>query len=150
MCFYSDAHDGLLRNKAALIDAHAFGEAFDASLDAMDAWSTVRHANGNKLPMATSFQGDAGMQRALGPTSSSPRLPCPGVCYSLRCGIGEKARCSAFPSGCSLSSQMFGWHFPCCIDQAGGRVQNTTHGDVECKAIAASMALLRWQVRVLL
>ncbi len=44
---------------------------------------------------------------------------------------------------------MFGWHFPCCIDQPGGRLQHTPHGDAECKAIAASMALLRWQVREL-
>ena len=41
---------------------------------------------------------------------------------------------------------MFGWHFPCCIDQPGGRLQHTPHGDAECKAIAATMALLRWQV----
>ena len=44
MCFYSDAHDALLRNKGALLDPHAFGEAFDASLEAMDAWQTVRHS----------------------------------------------------------------------------------------------------------
>ena len=44
-------------------------------------------------------------------------------------------------------SQMFGWHFPCCIDQAGGRLQHTPKGDAECKAVAASMALLRFQVR---
>ena len=42
--------------------------------------------------------------------------------------------------------QMIGWHFPCCIDQAGGRLQNTPKGDAECKAIASGMALLRWQV----
>ena len=42
MCFYNDAHDALLRNKGALLDPHAFGEAFDASLEAMNAWQTVR------------------------------------------------------------------------------------------------------------
>ena len=42
LCLYSDAHDALLRNEAALLDAHAFGEVFDATLDAMDAWTTVR------------------------------------------------------------------------------------------------------------
>ena len=42
LCFYTDAHDALLRNAAALLDAHAFGEAFDATLEAMDAWKTVR------------------------------------------------------------------------------------------------------------
>ena len=42
LCFYSDVKDALTRNKAALLDAHAFGEAFDASLEAMDAWKTVR------------------------------------------------------------------------------------------------------------
>jgi hypothetical protein len=41
---------------------------------------------------------------------------------------------------------MIGWHFPCCIDQAGGRLQRTPKGDAECKAIATGMAHLRWQV----
>jgi hypothetical protein len=46
LCFYIDAHDALLRNGAALLDAHAFGEAFDATLEAMDAWKTVRRGSG--------------------------------------------------------------------------------------------------------
>ena len=45
LCFYIDAHDALLRNEAALLDAHSFGEVFDASLDALDAWKTVRGAD---------------------------------------------------------------------------------------------------------
>ncbi len=56
LCFYSDAHDALLRNKGALLDPHAFGEAFDASLEVMDAWQTVRHSRGATSTVRVRFR----------------------------------------------------------------------------------------------
>ena len=42
MCFYFDVRAALVLNSGAILDAHVFGDTFDASMDAFKAWDTVR------------------------------------------------------------------------------------------------------------
>ena len=42
MCFYLDVRAALTLNSAAVLDAHVYGDTFDGSMDALQAWDTVR------------------------------------------------------------------------------------------------------------
>ncbi len=42
LCFFGDARAGLVSNAHAVLDAHVFGDTFEASLDAFHSWDTVR------------------------------------------------------------------------------------------------------------
>jgi hypothetical protein len=46
MCFYLDVRAALTLNSAAVLDAHVFGDTFDGSMDALQAWDTVRAGMG--------------------------------------------------------------------------------------------------------
>ena len=42
MCFYIDMRAALTLNFGAVLDAHVFGDTFDGSMEAFQAWDTVR------------------------------------------------------------------------------------------------------------
>jgi len=42
LCFFGDARAGLVSNAHAVLDAHVFGDTFEASLEAFRSWDTVR------------------------------------------------------------------------------------------------------------
>ena len=52
LCFLIDVRAALVLNAGAVIDAHVFGDAFDGTMDLLEAWDTVRSREPNgTLPL---------------------------------------------------------------------------------------------------
>ena len=80
MCFYHDMRVTLTHNPTAWIDAHGFGDSFDASMDALKAWDTVRA--GAQLSGLASRSRSTLPYKQRTPCLQHPQLP--GDCFSLQ------------------------------------------------------------------